>query len=163
MLVIIVLYFVCSCDALTLWWMITRTLTTILPTATIFWTPANRQLMWKFVSLIYFYFLNNVFAMTHLFSWVRNFVKSVDVFFHLYCLQFLMKNDRQRICMLCKKLTNYGLETWPVRIEHGVRLDGNEMSMRSDGRVDPHWVKERKIQISENNCACNQSLWWVTT
>ena len=40
-----------------------------------------------------------------------------------------MKNDWQRICKLCKKLLNYGRETWSVRTEQKVRLDRNEVSM----------------------------------
>jgi len=29
----------------------------------------------------------------------------------------------------CKKLLNYGHETWPMKMKHEVRLDRNEVSM----------------------------------
>ena len=86
-LVTIVLYFVCCCDAVKLGWMITRTVPTILPTATIFQTQADNQSMSKFVFLIYIYFysLNNVVAVKHQFSSIHHFLKSAG-----YFLSFLL-------------------------------------------------------------------------
>jgi len=118
-LVIIVLYFVCSCDAVKLWWMITRTVPTILLTAAILQTPANIQSMWKFVLFIYFYSLNNLFAITQQFNasfcgkcWTFSFIFIAWSFFDKKLLRQVFANCAKSCWFMVVRL---GLWEWSMK------------------------------------------------
>jgi len=53
-----------------------------------------------------------------------------------FCKQFpvepdrvLVKIERQGICYLCEELSMYDSETWPMKVQHELKLNHTEMSM----------------------------------
>jgi len=41
----------------------------------------------------------------------------------------LVKTERQSICYLCEELSVHDSETWPMKVEHELKLNRTEMSM----------------------------------
>jgi len=69
-----------------------------------------------------------------------------------------LKGKVYAICV--RSCLMYCSETWPMRVEHELKLNRTEMSMIRWMCGFLSWMKEIKVKNSENSYDWNQSVWW---